>query len=69
MQTRQEYQVLQGAMIDAQFVKRGKTVSPRKLRANARKLDSWFVDYRNTGYVTEVKDQVRFSRVYSSETP
>ncbi|KAJ0032224.1 hypothetical protein NQD34_002305 [Periophthalmus magnuspinnatus] len=55
--TRQEYQVLQGAIIDAQFAKRGKTVSARKLRSNARKLDSYFVDYRNTGYVTEVKDQ------------
>ncbi|XP_034555837.1 cathepsin L1 [Notolabrus celidotus] len=55
--TRQEYQVLQGAMIDAQFVKRGKTVSAQKLRNNARKFDSWFVDYRTLGYVTEVKDQ------------
>uniref|UniRef100_A0A8C6WPK9 Cathepsin 12 n=1 Tax=Neogobius melanostomus TaxID=47308 RepID=A0A8C6WPK9_9GOBI len=42
---------------NAQFVKRGKAVSARKLRSNARKLDSYFVDYRNTGYVTEVKDQ------------
>uniref|UniRef100_A0AAV2KSI1 Peptidase C1A papain C-terminal domain-containing protein n=1 Tax=Knipowitschia caucasica TaxID=637954 RepID=A0AAV2KSI1_KNICA len=55
--TRNEYQVLQGAIIDAQFVKRGKTVSARRLRSNARKLDQYFVDYRNTGFVTEVKDQ------------
>lgn len=46
-------------MIDAQFVKRGKTASSRKLRNNAKKLDGWFVDYRKMGYVTEVKDQVR----------
>lgn len=46
-------------MIDAQFVKRGKTVSARRLHNNAKKLDAWFVDYRNLGYVTEVKDQVR----------
>ncbi|CAJ1060030.1 cathepsin L1 [Xyrichtys novacula] len=55
--TRQEFQVLQGAMIDTQFVRRGKTASARKLRVNARKFDSWFVDYRKMGYVTEVKDQ------------
>uniref|UniRef100_A0A3B4VNV9 Cathepsin 12 n=1 Tax=Seriola dumerili TaxID=41447 RepID=A0A3B4VNV9_SERDU len=55
--TRQEYRVLQGAIIDTQFVKRGRTVSARRLRDNARKLDAWFVDYRNLGYVTEVKDQ------------
>lgn len=46
-------------MIDAQFVKRGKTVSSRKLRHNAKKLDGRFVDYSKMGYVTEVKDQVR----------
>ncbi|XP_056269929.1 procathepsin L [Pseudoliparis swirei] len=55
--TEQEYQVLQGAVIDAQFAKRGKTASGRRLRANAKKLGSYFVDYRNMGYVTEVKDQ------------
>ncbi|XP_039985537.1 procathepsin L [Xiphias gladius] len=55
--TRQEFQVLQGAMIDAQFIKRGKTVSARRLHSNAKKLNVWFVDYRNLGYVTEVKDQ------------
>ncbi|XP_075944647.1 digestive cysteine proteinase 2 [Anarhichas minor] len=55
--TRQEYQVLQGAMIDSQFVKRGKIVSGRRLRNNAKKLDAYVVDYRNMGYVTEVKDQ------------
>ncbi|XP_060887554.1 procathepsin L [Labrus mixtus] len=55
--TRQEYQVLQGAVIDTQFVKRGRTVSARKLRNNAKMFDSWFVDYRQLGYVTEVKDQ------------
>ncbi|XP_029938416.1 cathepsin L1 [Salarias fasciatus] len=55
--TRQEYQVLQGAMIDAQFVRRGRDVSARRLRNIAKKLDGWFVDYRSLGYVTEVKDQ------------
>ncbi|XP_053286125.1 procathepsin L [Pleuronectes platessa] len=55
--TQQEFQVLQGAAINAQFVHRGKTVSARRLRINARQLDAWFVDYRNMGYVTEVKDQ------------
>ncbi|TDH08206.1 hypothetical protein EPR50_G00094890 [Perca flavescens] len=55
--TRNEYKVLQGAAIDSQFVKRGKTVSGRKLRINAKKLDAAIVDYRNMGYVTEVKDQ------------
>ncbi|KAF7659114.1 hypothetical protein LDENG_00003190 [Lucifuga dentata] len=55
--TRQEYQVLQGATIDAQFVKRGKTASARQLRNNAERLGAWFVDYRKMGYVTEVKDQ------------
>ncbi|KAM9385863.1 digestive cysteine proteinase 2 [Pholidichthys leucotaenia] len=55
--TKQEYQVLQGAMINAQFVKRGREVSARRLRNNARHLDAYVVDYRNMGYVTEVKDQ------------
>ncbi|XP_034036352.1 cathepsin L1 isoform X2 [Thalassophryne amazonica] len=55
--TRQEYQVLQGAFMNAQFAKRGKNTSARKLRENARKLDAWAVDYRNMGYVTAVKDQ------------
>ncbi|TNN42162.1 Cathepsin L2 [Liparis tanakae] len=55
--TEQEYQVLQGALIDSQFAKRGKTASSRRLRANAKKLGAYFVDYRTMGYVTEVKDQ------------
>ncbi|KAA8589827.1 hypothetical protein FQN60_013192 [Etheostoma spectabile] len=55
--TRKEYKVLQGAKIDPQYVKRGKTVSARKLRFNAKRLDAAIVDYRNMGYVTEVKDQ------------
>uniref|UniRef100_A0A3Q3F569 Cathepsin 12 n=1 Tax=Labrus bergylta TaxID=56723 RepID=A0A3Q3F569_9LABR len=38
-------------------LKRGKTASARKLRNNAKMFDSWFVDYRQLGYVTEVKDQ------------
>lgn len=46
-------------MINAQFVARGREVSARRLRYNAKKLDAVFVDYRNRGYVTEVKDQVR----------
>lgn len=45
--------------MNAQFVKRGKEVSARRLRYNARKSEAGFVDYRNMGYVTEVKDQVR----------
>uniref|UniRef100_A0A8C7Y0T4 Cathepsin 12 n=1 Tax=Oryzias sinensis TaxID=183150 RepID=A0A8C7Y0T4_9TELE len=55
--TGQEYRVLQGAVMNAQFVKRGKEVSARRLRYNARKSEAGFVDYRNMGYVTEVKDQ------------
>uniref|UniRef100_A0A3Q3JBG7 Cathepsin 12 n=1 Tax=Monopterus albus TaxID=43700 RepID=A0A3Q3JBG7_MONAL len=39
------------------FAKRGKAISARRLRNNAKKLDGWFVDYRNMGYVTQVKDQ------------
>lgn len=50
---------MQGAVIDSQFVKRGKTVSSRSLRNAAKRLDAMVVDYRNMGYVTEVKDQVR----------
>ena len=46
-------------MIDSEFVKRGRTVSGRRLRYNARKLNAQRIDYRNMGYVTEVKDQVR----------
>uniref|UniRef100_A0A3B3HVE0 Cathepsin 12 n=1 Tax=Oryzias latipes TaxID=8090 RepID=A0A3B3HVE0_ORYLA len=34
-----------------------KEVSARRLRYNARKSEAGFVDYRNMGYVTEVKDQ------------
>uniref|UniRef100_A0A3Q1ERF6 Cathepsin 12 n=1 Tax=Acanthochromis polyacanthus TaxID=80966 RepID=A0A3Q1ERF6_9TELE len=55
--TKQEYQILQGANINAQFVRRGREVSAWRLRHNAKKFDSWFVDYRKMGYVTEVKDQ------------
>lgn len=58
-QTSQEFQVLQGAMIDAQLAKRGKTVASRKLRNSAKKFDGMVIDYRQMGYVTEVKDQVR----------
>lgn len=46
-------------MIDAQFAKRGKTVASRRLRHIAKKFDGMAVDYRQMGYVTEVKDQVR----------
>ncbi|XP_029001385.1 procathepsin L [Betta splendens] len=55
--TKLEYDILQGARINAQFVKRGKTNSARKLRNAAKKIDASAVDYRNRGYVTEVKDQ------------
>lgn len=61
MQTKQEYQTLQGARINARFAKRGKEISARRLRINARHLDGYLVDYRNMGYVTEVKDQVSLS--------
>lgn len=61
LQTQQEYRVLQGAKMNAQFVKRGKEVSARRLRNIARHLDGYAVDYRNMGFVTEVKDQVRLS--------
>lgn len=57
-QTRQEYQVLQGSIINAQYVKRGKTISSRKLRYHALTVDASAVDYRSMGFVTEVKDQV-----------
>lgn len=59
VQTAEEFQVLQGAMIDAQIAKRGKTVAARKLRNIAKKFDGMVIDYRQMGYVTEVKDQVR----------
>ncbi|XP_056132803.1 procathepsin L [Lampris incognitus] len=55
--TRQEYQTLQGAIINAQFVKRGKNVSAQILRENAEMLGAVAVDYRAMGFVTEVKDQ------------
>ncbi|XP_037324642.2 procathepsin L [Pungitius pungitius] len=55
--TRQEFRVLQGAVIDSQYAKRGKTASSRRLRNNAKKLGAYVVDYRQMGYVTEVKDQ------------
>lgn len=57
-QTRQEYQVLQGSIINAHHVKRGKTISSRKLRYHASTVDASAVDYRSMGFVTEVKDQV-----------
>lgn len=59
VQTAEEFQVLQGAMINVQIAKRGKTVASRKLRNNAKKFDGMVIDYRQMGYVTEVKDQVR----------
>uniref|UniRef100_A0A674PHY4 Cathepsin 12 n=1 Tax=Takifugu rubripes TaxID=31033 RepID=A0A674PHY4_TAKRU len=37
--------------------KRGKTVASRKLRNSAKKFDGMVIDYRQMGYVTEVKDQ------------
>lgn len=57
-QTRQEYQVLQGSVMNAQHVKRGKTISSRKLRYHASTVEASAVDYRSMGFVTEVKDQV-----------
>ncbi|KAG5276184.1 hypothetical protein AALO_G00128910 [Alosa alosa] len=55
--THQEYKRLLGAKINIQNAKRGKDVSPRKLRAGAKRLGLATVDYRTMGYVTEVKDQ------------
>ncbi|XP_075895350.1 digestive cysteine proteinase 2 [Nelusetta ayraudi] len=55
--TRQEYQVLQGSVMNAQHVKRGKTISSRKLRYHASTVEASAVDYRSMGFVTEVKDQ------------
>ncbi|CAB1324308.1 unnamed protein product [Coregonus sp. 'balchen'] len=55
--TRQEYTHLQGAMINSKIKRKGKDASARKLCASARKLGAVTVDYRATGYVTEVKDQ------------
>ncbi|XP_030288335.1 cathepsin L1 [Sparus aurata] len=55
--TSREFKVLQGAKINAQVVKRGKIISSRRLRHNARLLDAKAVDYSKLGFVTEVKDQ------------
>ncbi|XP_028855872.1 cathepsin L1 [Denticeps clupeoides] len=52
-----EYRRLQGAMINGQTKRRGKSASARKLRFNARRLGLVTIDYRSMGYVTEVKDQ------------
>lgn len=53
--------MLLGAQING-FAKRGREVSPRKLRAVAKRMGkaTATVDYRNLGYVTEVKDQVAY---------
>lgn len=64
LQTRQEYQVLQGSIINAHYVKRGKTISSRKLRYHAVTVDASAVDYRSMGFVTEVKDQVGNNSIY-----
>ncbi|KAG7246809.1 hypothetical protein CRUP_014230, partial [Coryphaenoides rupestris] len=42
--TRQEYHVLQGAMINPHFAKRGKTTSSQKLRQNAKRSKVNLVD-------------------------
>ncbi|KAM6962915.1 digestive cysteine proteinase 2 [Aplochiton taeniatus] len=57
--TREEYQHLQGALINTniQGARRGKNASAQRLRANAQRFGSKSVDYRTMGYVTEVKDQ------------
>ncbi|XP_067086492.1 digestive cysteine proteinase 2 [Osmerus mordax] len=54
--TSQEYKRLQGALTNDNL-RRGKNASARKLRSNARALGAVSVDYRTTGFVTEVKDQ------------
>lgn len=58
VQTSQEYKSLQGALTNDNL-RRGKNASARKLSSNARALGAVSVDYRTTGLVTEVKDQVR----------
>ena len=52
-------------MINPHFAKRGKTTSPRRLRQNALRSGVVGVDYRAMGYVTEVKDQVVHTFVFS----
>lgn len=56
-----EYSQLQGAKVNGNAYKKGKTGNARKLRYHARKLSLTSVDYRQMGYVTEIKDQVRFT--------
>lgn len=56
-------------MIDAQVAKRGKTVASRKLRNSAKKFDGMVIDYRQMGYVTEVKDQVRLALKAVTDAP
>lgn len=56
-----EYRQLQGARINSNVARLGKTASAQRLRYLSRRLKASAVDYRTMGYVTEVKDQVRFS--------
>ncbi|XP_026783708.3 procathepsin L [Pangasianodon hypophthalmus] len=55
--TRLEYHQLLGAKVNGNAHKKGKTANARKLRYHARRLRLTSVDYRQMGYVTEVKDQ------------
>ncbi|KAK3533776.1 hypothetical protein QTP70_027345, partial [Hemibagrus guttatus] len=55
--TRLEYQHLLGAKVNVNGYKKKKTDNAAKLRYHAKKLRRTSVDYRQMGYVTEVKDQ------------
>ncbi|XP_017333001.1 procathepsin L [Ictalurus punctatus] len=55
--TRLEYHQLLGARVNGNAHKKRKTADARKLRYHARRLRLKSVDYRQMGYVTEIKDQ------------
>lgn len=59
-----EYNRLLGAKINGPIDRRGKIASAQTLSLNANRLGLTNVDYRAQGYVTEVKDQVRFSSIF-----
>ncbi|KAF5898538.1 cathepsin L1-like [Clarias magur] len=51
------YNQLLGAKVKGNAHKKGKTANARKLRNHAQRLRLTSVDYRQMGYVTEIKDQ------------
>ncbi|KAM9461482.1 digestive cysteine proteinase 2 [Clarias gariepinus] len=55
--TRLEYNQLLGAKVKGNAYKKGKTANARKLRYHAQSLRLTSIDYRQMGYVTEIKDQ------------